>query len=415
MKLSKLEKSWILYDVGNSAFTMLACSLIPIWFKSIAIGDPGQGFLTSDQATGSYSLIITIATIMVAFLSPIIGTINDSRKLKKFLFTTFVSIGVICCFLNAFTNSWLVFLIVFLITRVSFNLSQCSYDSMLVDITTEERMDEVSSHGFAWGYIGSCAPFIVALVFYVLADPGMGISLIAPETARIIGCSVTAGWWFIVTLPLIKNYKQTHYTGENGAIKNVFMTLGGTFKKIIKGDKRVFLFLAAYFLYIDGVGTIIDNCVNVGTDLGLDTVGQVIFLLATQVVAFVFSLIFARLSRKYSTTSLIQVCIAGYFLVCIYALFLTQLYQFAIMAFGVGMFQGSIQSLSRSYFAKIIPPDSAGEYFGIYDIFCKGASFLGSAVIAAVKFAGGTVNIALGLLAIFFLGGFFLLRAADRA
>lgn len=414
MKLTKLEKSWILYDVGNSAFTMLACSLIPIWFKAIAIGDPASGYLTSDQATGAYSLIITIATIMVAFLSPIVGTINDSRKLKKILFTTFVFIGTTCCLLTAFASSWLIFLIIFLLTRVSYNLSQCSYDSMLVDITTEERMDEVSSHGFAWGYIGSCAPFIIALIAYVLAEPTMGIMLLSPFVAKVIGCAVTAGWWLIVTIPLIKGYEQKHFTGEKNAVKNVFISLGRTFKKIATGDKKIFYFLAAYFLYIDGVGTIIDNCVNVGTDLGLNTVGQVIFLLATQVVAFVFSLIFARLSRKYSTTSLIQVCIVGYFCVCIYALFLTQMYQFAIMAFAVGMFQGSIQSLSRSYFAKIIPPDNSGEYFGIYDIFCKGASFLGSGVIAAVKFAGGTVNIALGLLALFFFGGFFLLRKSAR-
>ena len=170
----------------------------------------------------------------------------------------------------------------------------------------------------------------------------------------------------------------------------------------------------AYFLYIDGVGTIIDNAINIGTDLGLHTVGQVIFLLATQVVAWIFSLLFAWLSKKYKTVTLIEICIAGYFVVSIYVLFLSQLYQFAIMAFMVGMFQGSIQSLSRSYFAKIIPPDHSGEYFGIYDIFCKGASFVGSAVIAIVKFSGGTINIAVAMLAILFAFGFVFIRMSDR-
>ncbi len=167
-------------------------------------------------------------------------------------------------------------------------------------------------------------------------------------------------------------------------------------------------------MYIDGVGTIIDNCINIGTDLNLDTVGQVVFLLATQVVAFAGSLVFARLSRKYRTVTLLLVCIVGYFAVCLYALTLHTLLDFGILAFGVGCFQGSIQSLSRSYYSKIIPAENSGEYFGIYDIFAKGASFLGSAVIAAVKLAGGTINVAVSCLAVFFVLGFLFLKIADR-
>ncbi len=174
------------------------------------------------------------------------------------------------------------------------------------------------------------------------------------------------------------------------------------------------LFLLAFFLYIDGVGTIIDNAINIGTDLGLDTVGQVVFLLLTQVVACVFSLLFAKLSKKHKTVDLILVCIAGYFVVCLYALTLRTLWQFGILAFGIGMFQGSIQSMSRSYYSRIIPTDRSGEYFGIYDIFANGASFLGSFVIAGVKLAGGTINIAVASLAVFFVGGFVFLKLAER-
>ena len=172
--------------------------------------------------------------------------------------------------------------------------------------------------------------------------------------------------------------------------------------------------MVAFFLYIDGVGTIIDNCINIGTDLKLDSVGQVVFLLFTQVVACIGSLVFGKLSQKYKTTTLLYVCIAGYFAVCLYALTLHDLIGFGIMAFGVGCFQGSLQALSRSYFSKIIPPENSGEYFGIYDIFAKGASFLGSLVIAAVKLAGGTINVAVATMAIFFAVGFVFLRLADR-
>ena len=146
----------------------------------------------------------------------------------------------------------------------------------------------------------------------------------------------------------------------------------------------------------------------------MNTVGQVIFLLATQVVAWIGSLVFANLSKKYKTVPLILVCIVGYFAVCLYALRLSTIWQFGILAFGVGCFQGSIQSLSRSYFSKIIPPENSGEYFGLYDIFAKGASFLGSAVIAWVKLAGGTINIAVASLAIFFALGFIFLVLSSK-
>ena len=413
--LTKLEKSWILYDVGNSAFTMLACSLIPIWFKELAIGT-GPGQISSDQATAYYSIAIAIATVIVAFLGPVCGAIADHKDTKKFFFTSSVALGVTGCILNGFATIWVAFIVIHVLSKILYSVSLTFYDSMLNDVTSEDRFDVVSSYGYALGYIGSCIPFILAMVAYIL---GGGLSedlmLISPQLARIIGFSVTGLWWLVVSLPLIKNYKQVNYVdAKRGDIAEVFRRLGRTCKKIATGDKKVLYFLLAFFLYIDGVGTIIDNCINIGTDLGLPAVGQVVFLLATQVVAFCGSMAFARLSKKFDTATLIEVCIIGYFCVCLYALTLSSLIEFGILAFGVGCFQGSIQSLSRSYFSKIIPAENSGEYFGIYDIFSKGASFFGSAVIAWVKLAGGTINIAIALLSLFFVAGFFLLRISDK-
>ncbi len=413
--LTGKERAWILYDVGNSAFTMLACSLIPIFFKALAIGD-GPGQITGDQATAYYSIAISVVTVIVALLGPVLGAIADHKGRKKILFQTVVALGVAGCILNGFSTSWVVFIVLFILTKIFYAMSLTFYDSMLNDITTEDRMDQVSSYGYAWGYIGSCIPFILAMVAYIL---GGGLSedlmLFSPAVARIIGCAVTGVWWLCVTIPLLREYKQINYVdSEKGEISAVFRKIFGTLKKIATRDKKVLFFLIAFFLYIDGVGTIIDNCINIGTDLGLPTVGQVVFLLATQVVAFFGSLVFARLSKKHSTAQLILVCIIGYFCVCLYALTLHTLLDFGILAFGVGCFQGSIQSLSRSYFSKIIPAQNSGEYFGIYDIFAKGASFLGSAVIAWVKLAGGTINIAVASLAIFFALGFIFLKISDR-
>ena len=413
--LTKTEKAWVLYDVGNSAFTMLACSLIPIWFKELAIGE-GPGKISGDRATAYYSIAIAIVTITVALIGPAIGALADHKEKKKIFFTTTVALGVIGCIINGFISSWLLFLIVFVISKIFYSSSLTIYDSMLNDVTTEERMDEVSSYGYAWGYIGSCIPFTIALVAYVVSGGlSENLMIFSPFVGKIIGFSVTGIWWLIVTIPLIKEYKQLYYVGNSeGKVSKVFSKILKTLKRIATEDKKVLYFLIAFFLYIDGVGTIIDNAINIGTDLGLDTVGQVVFLLGTQVVAWIGSLVFAKLSKKYDTVPLILICILGYFAVCLYALTLKTIWHFGILAFGVGCFQGSIQSLSRSYFSKIIPAENSGEYFGIYDIFAKGASFLGSFVIAAVKLAGGTINIAVASLAVFFISGFFFLRLSDK-
>ncbi len=411
-KLTKLERSWILYDVGNSAFTMLACTLIPIWFKTLAIGD-GPGQITSDQATACWAIITAVVTVITAVLGPILGTFMDYEGRKKKFFITTVAVGAAGCLLTGFSTNWIIFMAIYIVSRIFYSISLLVYDAMLGDVTTDERLDLVSSYGYGWGYIGSCAPFFVAMIAYILGPDMKG--LLPNRLVMIIGFGVTAVWWFAVTVPLMKRYRQVHYVEkEPGAVRDTFKKLGNTVRRIALEDKKVLYFLIAFFLYIDGVGTIIDNCINVGTDLGLSTVGQVVTLIITQVVAFVFSMIFAKLSLKYRTVTLLEICIIGYFCVCLYALTLHSLLGFFILAMGVGMFQGSIQSLSRSYFTKIIPLEKSGEYFGIYDIFSKGASFLGSALLGIVKLAGASINIGVASLAVFFLLGFIFMRICDR-
>jgi len=424
--LSPQEFSWVLYDVGNSAFTMLGCSLIPIWFKALAIGD-APGKISGDNATAYWALATSVVTVIVALIGPVCGAIADHKDTKKIFFSTSVAIGVIGCVINGFANSWSLFLIIYILTKIAYQASLTFYDSMLNDVTTDDRSDAVSAYGYAWGYIGSCIPFTVALIAYVMG-PDM-LQIIPGAISRFIGFGVTAAWWWIVTVPLLNNYKQINYVEDDrGAVSKAFSQIFRTLKRIAVQDKKVLYFLIAFFLYIDGVGTIIDNCINLGTDLGLNTVGQVVFLLLTQVVAWVGSLVFAKLSKKYDTVPLIQICILGYTVVCLYALTLQHLWQFAVMAFGVGCFQGSIQSLSRSYYSRIIPDENSGEYFGIYDIFAKGASFLGSFVIYLVKKIGirtngvfnifgftiKSINVAVGCLALFFILGLIFIRMADK-
>lgn len=407
--LNEQEFSWVLYDVGNSAYTMLACSLIPIWYHSIADAELGL-----ENATSNWAFATSIITIVVALLGPFLGVIADKKDKKKFIFATAVCLGIICCFLNGFITGSIAFLLVYALAKIFYQASLTFYDSMLGDVTKEERMDEVSSYGYAWGYIGSCIPFSIALIAYVLGPDMAGV--ISGTISKIIGFSITGTWWFVVTMPLLKNYRQKNYNESAiSSFKSVLLQLAKTIRNIFTKDKKVLFFLIAFFMYIDGVGTIIDNCINIGIALGLNTVGQVVVLLLTQVVAFAGSLVFAKLSRKYSTINLLLVCILGYFGVCLYALTLSKMWHFCILAFCIGCFQGSIQSMSRSYFTKIIPPEQSGEYFSLYDIFAKGASFLGSLIIGIVmRVEGGTIQIAVASLAVFFAIGFVFLKLADK-
>lgn len=406
-KYTKEEWSWILYDVGNSAFTMLACSLVSVWFKRLAVS---SGVSIADT-TAYWSYVASITTIIVAIIGPICGTIADNKGCKKPIFTVALMSGVLLCAVLGFIKSWFAFLVIFILAKASYQASLVFYDSMVNDVTTPERMDDISSQGFAWGYLGSCIPFSIALVLYVLGESGT----ISPDLAKIGGFLVTAVWWFLVSLPLLFNFRQKYYVNvEKGAIIAAFKRLGNTLSKIAKENKKVFLFLIAFFFYIDGVNTIIDEAVMIGQFLGLDDIGLIILLLATQVVAFAFSLVFARLSKKYRTIDLLSVCIVGYLAVAIYAIFLRNLWQFAIMAFAVGMFQGAIQALSRSYYGKIIPKDNSGEYFGLYDIMSKGAAFLGTLIVGLVTQLTNSINIAVGTLAVFFALGLILIRKADR-
>ena len=234
--LNEQEFSWVLYDVGNSAYTMLACSLIPIWFKNIAIGtNPGQ--ISGDNATAYYSMAISITTIIVALIGPVIGTLADHKDRRKVLFNTVVALGVMLCVANGFVNAWLPFLIIFVLTRIFYTSANMIYDSMLNDVTTEERSDQVSSYGYAWGYIGSCIPFLVALIAYVMGPDMLG--KISESLTKIIGFGVTALWWAFVTLPLLKNYRQKNYVDDKTVtVAYVFKKIFGTFANIFRKDKR---------------------------------------------------------------------------------------------------------------------------------------------------------------------------------
>ena len=404
--LTGLERAWILYDVGNSAFVLLVATLIPIFFNALA----EEGGLSSVEYLAYWGYAASAVTIITAVLSPILGTLADTRGFKKPIFILCLVVGVAGCCAMGLAKTWLPFLLIFVFAKVGFSGSLVFYDSMLSDVTTPDRMDVVSSRGYAWGYIGSCVPFVVCLAL-VLGSGAIGLSQM---TALNIALFITAAWWLAMTLPLLKTYRQLHYVEvEKHAIRQSFARIGHTLRHLHE-DKQVFWFLLAFFCYIDGVYTIIDMATAYGTALGLDTTGLLLALLVTQIVAFPSALIFGRLSAKYPSTTLIPVCIAAYAGIALFAFFLTQQWQFWVLAFIVGMFQGGVQALSRSHFAKIIPPEKSGEYFGLFDICGKGASFLGTMIVSVGSQLTGSANVGVGSLIVLFIVGFVLFRVSCK-
>ena len=237
---------------------------------------------------------------------------------------------------------------------------------------------------------------------------------------------ITGGWWAVLSLPLLKSYKQTAYVDGQGApLKDSFKQLVRTFQEA-KAEKHVFMYLIAFFFFINGVYTIIDMATAYGSALGLDTTGLLLALLLTQIVAFPCAIIFGRLSAKYDTGFLIKVCIICYTCITAFGMFLVSLWQFWVLACLVGMFQGGIQALSRSYLGKIIRPERSGEFYGLMDICGKGASFLGTTLVAVVSqvTAGMKINVfglqmqnenlAVGSLIVLFIIGYLVFCKADR-
>lgn len=405
-KLTKLEKYWILYDVGNSAFILLVATIVPIYFNYLA----SLAKISEVDYLAYWGYASSFTTLIVAIIGPVLGSIVDTKGYKKPIFTISMIIGVmgLACF--SVPKSWIIFLSVFVIAKIGYNASLIFYDSMLLDITDDKRMDYVSSQGYAWGYIGSCVPFVVSLVF-VLFYEKMGIPF---NSAMTIAFLINALWWLGMTLPLLKNYKQVNFVEkQEHPIRDSFKRLGHTLSTLNE-DKKVFFYLISFFFYIDGVYTIIEMATAFGSALGLNTNGLLIALLVTQIVAFPFALIFGRLSKKYPTDKLIKVCIVAYTGIALFAIQLDKQWEFWILAIFVGMFQGAIQALSRSYFAKIIPPKKSGEYFGLFDICGKGASFMGTTLVGLISQLTGHMNYGVAMISVMFVIGFYFFQKAAK-
>ena len=396
--LSKRERSWVLYDVGNSAYVMLAATLIPIYFSAIAA--PGS------SAVVAWGYATTVASLVLALLMPFLGSLADLKGNKKKFLAGTIGTGAVSLAVMGVPGDAMVFLVIYVFSSVMLNASLVFYDAFLVDACDQDRYDEVSSQGYAWGYIGSCIPFVVCLVI-VLFGSNFGIGQLDGIRISFV---ITAVWWVLFSVPVLRDVHQTHFKPrEPHLFRNTLMGLVGTCKKIVH-DKRLLMYMLAFFFYIDGVHTIITMSTSYGTDLGIDSTQLVLALLVTQIVAFPSAIAYGRLAGRFGTKRMLLIAVFAYFCITLFAaFFLRSAAEFWVLAVCVGLFQGGIQALSRSEFGKLIPKENANEYYGFFDIFGKYATIMGTLLVSVFTQVTGSSSFGVLSVAVLFIVGFVLL------
>ncbi|MDO4581506.1 MAG: MFS transporter [Bacillota bacterium] len=440
-KLTKNELSWCFYDWANSVYaTIIMAAIFPIYFTTAAeaagvSGDVVWGYGTS------------ISTAIIAVSAPILGSIADFRGMKKRLISIFVIIGCVFTISMALFDNWQMMLLGYIISYVGFAGSCLFYDSFLTDVTTPERMDIVSAKGYAFGYIGGSTIGFFIGVALVMFAPQLHIS---NSTAVKICVILTAVWWAVFSIPLLKNVRQIHYIErpESGIARAALRNIWHTAQDIL-GNRGLLLFTIAYFFYIDGVGTVIHMATSYGTSLGLGSTGMILALAVTQIVAVPCSIAFARIAKRIGARAMLMIGISIYVVVCVLGFYMgfslenaqlaaqavldgggTQaaydaIYEpalhlsqtlFWVLAALVGTSQGGMQALSRSQFGKMIPPARSNEFFGFFDIFGKFATIIGPLLYAICANSTGRSSIGiLGLLILFAIGLIILWRTPKEA
>ena len=391
-KFTKQELSWMMYDWANSAHSVIVVTILPIFFDSVA-----EYTADSVSSMSTWGYATSIAMAIVALSAPFLGVFGDIRGMRKRLFTAFLALGVVSVAGLAFTPGMdftsspeaagrvaAIVLVLYILSTIGFDASCIYYDAFLTDITTEDRMDSVSTMGYGLGYIGgSTIPLLIFLIMNAVGIPML--------TCLGIIFAITAVWWLVFSLPLLKNCRQTsgkpYEKGDIGRnIRGVFTTI----REII-ADKPMLVYIVAYFFYIDGVHTIISMATSYGTNLGLDSAGMLLALLLVQVLGLPFCLLYMKLASRFGARTMVGVGICVYMFICIFAFFMDSLWQFWMLAVLCATSQGGIQALSRSMFGKLIPDrDRSGEFFGFFEIFGKFSSILGPTLVGVVSAAAAS-------------------------
>jgi len=414
----KSIRSWCLYDVANSAFaTTVMAAVLPEYFSSVA----GSGLdIDPDRArvlaTGLWARANTITMLLTAIGAPLLGALADRLGRRKQFLATLAFTGAVltgCMVLIGQGDAKLAFGL-YIVASFAWSGSLVTYDGLLPHVVSPSRFDSVSARGFAWGYLGG--GLLLALQLVAIQKPEF-VGL--PDAGAAVRLSfVTVGiWWAGFTIPLLRNVHeerdQAEIVSAGLVLRQTLARLWQTFHEL-RLHRQAFVFLLAFWLYNDGIGTITRMGVIFGAELNIPRTTLIGALLAVQFLGFPFSIGFGWLSRKIGPRRSILIGIGGYVCICIFAFFLQTARDFWILAIAVSMFQGGTQAISRSYFASMIPQERSGEFFGFYNLSSKFAGLIGTAMIGVIgPLLGSSRYGILALIVLFVVGALLLLRVRD--
>ena len=407
---TRTVKSWIAYDAGNSAFaTTVVAAFFPIFYLEFWASN-----LPKIEASIYLNWTLVVCNVSILLSGPVIGAITDinqstKRSLTIFTVTSVFFVGLLY-FLSA--GSWIYALVFFGIANFCFCVAQIPYDKILTKITSPEKFSIISNQGYAWGYAGGGLLFIVNALMSIYPE---SFGLASQSDAIRVSFLMVSIWWLLFLIPLLVNFKETKNNQRSkgiviSSLKNIVTTL-----KSVYQYKNAFLFLIAFFLFIDGAHTVIYLASTFALNLGLETSSIIQALILVQLVAFPATLIWGYVANRFGDKLVLYITISSYIFIIIYSTTLSSALEFYLLAAWVGCVQGGIQGSSRGYFGKLIPKEKAGEFFGLYNVMGRAGAILGPLLVGSLLTLYGNVRIALLPIAILFIiGGLLLIRVKNE-
>lgn len=406
----KTVRSWMLYDFGNSAFsTTIMAAVLPVFYYDVAAVGVDESL-----ATSYWGYSQSIAVLIVAVLAPFLGAISDYSAAKKKFLRFFAFMGMIASVLLGLVSEgeYLFASLLLIVGTIGFSSANIFYDAFLPEIADEDDIDKVSSSGFAFGYIGGGILLAINLLL-ILKYQWFGIPN-ATVASQLSFVSVGI-WWFIFSIPLLKNVHEEPKKPskrEKSYLSIGFTRVTTTFKEI-KKYKQLLIFLLAFWMYNDGISTIIKMATIYGRDIGIDKNSLIAALLITQFVGIPFTFLFGWIAKKITAKKALLITLYIYIGIVVLGYFMTTALHFYMLAVCVGFVQGGSQSLSRSIFGRMVPKNKHGEFFGFYGISSKFAAIFGPFLFALVGQLTGSSRLGIVSLIIFFVIGIILLRFVD--
>lgn len=402
--------SWALYDWANSAYaTTVMAGFFPLFFKSYYSAD-----VAATTSTAHLGFASSISSLVIVLIAPLLGSIADVHSLKKRYLFLFSYLGILMSAMLSLVGAgeWQAALFIYILGNIGFMGSNIFYDGLLKSVSTKKSVDFVSGLGFSLGYLGGGVLFSINVwmfqdfAFFGFEDQAAAIK------ASFISVAI---WWALFSIPLllfVKEDKSTHAAATT-KLKDGYLRLKKTFSKI-RQLRHLSLFLVAYWLYIDGVDTIIRMAVDYGMALGFDSSNLILALLLVQFVGFPATLLFTKISEIMGTKGAIYLAIAIYLFIIIWAAQMMEVWEFYMLAVMIALVQGGIQALSRSYYSRMIPEGFSAEFFGFYNFIGKFAAIFGPLLIALVALVSQNSRVSIASISILFIVGAILLYFVDE-